>query len=142
MGTYSTYDVLGGISVIIAVFSIAVLVVLGFLSAHLYRCLQTQDAALLAGKDADIRTDVLDVIKRAILWVIGYKGEDREKVSIGDVDLNWVSKYRTSIFFRFLPVYAVYILALVVLTRPILLVDGDFQIFKYSDNLLVPPPVS
>lgn len=135
MGTYSNYDIVGGVSLIAAAFSIVVLVMLGFLSVHLFKCLQTQDAALVEGKDTDIRADVLVVIKKAILWVVGYKGEDREKVAIRDVDLSWVSKYRASIFFRFLPVYAVYILAMVVLTRPIYLKGGNYEIFKYSENL-------
>lgn len=135
MSAYSTYDILNGAVLILTIFSVVVLVVLVLLSAHLYRCLQAQDAELVDGKKTDIRSDVLDVIKRTILWVIGYRGEEREKVAVKEVDLEWVSRYRVSIFFRFLPVYAVYILALVVLTRPIYQAGDGFQIFRYSENL-------
>lgn len=135
MGPYSSYDIPHGMIMIAAAFSIVVLVFLVLLSTHLYRCLQAQDSELVEGAKANIRGDVLDVIKRAILWVIGYRGEDREKISVADVDVAWVSRYRVSIFFRLLPVYAVYILALVVLTRPIFDAGNGFEIFTYSENL-------
>ncbi len=135
MGTYSTYEIASGVVLIITIFSVLVLAVLMLLTTHLYRCLQAQDAELVEGKKTDIRSDVLDVIKRTILWVIGYRGEEREKVAVKDVDLDWLSRYRASIFIRFLPVYAVYILALVVLTRPIYQAGAGFEIFRYSENL-------
>lgn len=135
MGTFSTYDILNGTVLILIPFLITVFLILVLLSAHLYACLQAQDADLVEGRSTDIRSDVLDVMKRGVLWVIGYRGEEREKVNFRDVDLDWVSRYRASIFFRFLPVYSVYILALVVLTRPIYLAGEKFQTFKYSENL-------
>ena len=135
MGPFSSYDIANGLIAIAAAFSIVVLVFLVLLSVNLYRCLQAQDSELVDGAKTDIRGDVLDVIKRAILWVVGYRGEEREKVPVAEVDLAWVSRYRTSIFFRLLPVYSVYILALVVLTRPIYDAGNGFEIFKYSENL-------
>ena len=135
MRPYSSYDITNGMLMIAKAFSIVVVVFLALLSMHLYRCLQAQDSELVDGAKADVRGDVLDVIKRAILWVIGYRGEDREKVSVAGVDLAWVLRYRASIFFRLLPVYAIHILALVVLTRPIFNAGNGFEIFTYSENL-------
>ena len=135
MGTFSNYDVFGGLSYVAAGFGIFVILILAVLSFRLYRCLLAQDAAIAENKLSDIRSDVVDIIKRAILWILGYRGENREKVSVADVDLGWVSKYQTSILFRFLPIYAFYILSLVVLTRPIFFADEKYQIFKYSENL-------
>ena len=95
----------------------------------------SQDVAITNGKRSDIRLDVIDIIKRAILWIIGYKREERERVSVEDINLQWVETYRMSIVLRFLPVYAFYILSLVVLTRPVYYTNGDFVSFPYSSNL-------
>lgn len=135
MTAYSTYDIGNGVALIFTTFSVVVLAVLVPLSAHLYKCLQAQDAELVEGKKTDIRSDVLDVIKRTILWAIGYRGEEREQIPVREVDLDWISRYRISIFFRFFPVYAIYILALVILTRPIYRTSSGFEIFRYSENL-------
>lgn len=135
MGKFSSYDIWGGLELVLLAYLVLVLVLLGVFSLQLYKYLRAQDSSLANGISPDVRSQVLNIVKRAILWVVGYKGEERERTPVDQVDLKWISTYRSSILLRFLPVYAAYILGLVVLTRPVFL-DGDtYQIFRYSENL-------
>ena len=135
MGHYSSYDVLRGLERVVLLYVVLTIALLGLLSLQLYKSLQAQDSSLEQGTAADIRSQALLIVKRAILWVFGYKGEEREKTPFSEVDLSWVNRNRSSIIFRLVPVYGLYILALVVLTRPVFF-DGDaFHVFNYSKNL-------
>ena len=53
--------------------------ILVVLSVQLYRCLKEQDCAITQNQDLDQREQLLEIVKRAILWIIGYKGEEGEK---------------------------------------------------------------
>jgi len=135
MGSYSRYDLLWGLERVLLVYAALAIVLLGVLAFQLFKKLQAQDSALAGGTAADPRTQALLIAKRAILWVFGHKGDHREKTPFVRVGLKWVDHNRASIIFRLIPIYGLYILALVVLTRPIFLNGGSFQVFKYSPNL-------
>lgn len=135
MGAFSSFNVVAGIGYIAAAFAILVLMLLVAFSLELYKCLKAQDSDIAHGGKTDIRDGVIDIAKRAVLWAIGYRGEDREKTPIADVDTAWMSRYRTAIFFRFLPVYTAYILILVVGTRPVYLDESIYRAFNYSQRL-------
>jgi hypothetical protein len=135
MGPYSHYDVAWGIERVLLLYLILALALLGVLAVQLYRTLQAQDSSLARGTAADPRSQALIIAKRAILWVFGHKGDQRERTPFIKVGLKWVDRYRSSIIFRLLPVYGLYILTLVVLTRPIYFDGSAYQIFKYSPNL-------
>jgi len=84
------------------------------------------------------------IIKTAILWVIGYRGEERERTRFSEVNIAWIHRYRTSIVLRFVPVYAIYILGLLVWTRPVFFDGHTYHTFRYSTDLsklfvLLPP---
>jgi hypothetical protein len=135
MGQYSNYDFLTGLERVILIYVALTIALLGVLSLQLYRSLEKQDSLLIRGTAADIYSQALVIAKRAILWVFGYKGEERERTPFSEVDIGWVNRYRFAIIFRLLPVYGLYILALVVLTRPIFLDENGYHVFNYSRNL-------
>jgi hypothetical protein len=60
---------------------------------------------------------IINYIKRVIFWVMGYRGEDREKQPISELDANWILTNFRKIFLRFCIFYFVYIWGLV-LTKP------------------------
>jgi hypothetical protein len=135
MGQYSSYDVLRGIGQVIVFYVVLSTALLGILSLQLYKSLESQDSSLARGAKQDIRAQTLLIVKRAILWVFGYKGEEREKTAFREVDLEWVNRNRSAIVLRLIPVYGLYILALVVLTRPVFFDGKQYNIFNYSKNL-------
>jgi hypothetical protein len=135
MGPYSNYDVLSGIKQVASFYAAITIALLAILSLQLYKSLEAQDSSLARGTAQDIRSQALLIVKRAILWVFGYKGEEREKTSFKEVDLKWVNRNTSAIVLRLVPVYGLYILALVVLTRPVFFDGKEYHIFNYSKNL-------
>jgi hypothetical protein len=135
MGQYSSYDVWGGIGQVVSFYAVITIALLGILSPQLYKSLRAQDPSLARGTAQDISTQTLLIVKRAILWVFGYKGEDREKTPFNAVDMEWINRNRSAIVLRLVPVYGLYILALVVLTRPVFFDGKEYHIFSYSKNL-------
>src|SRR4030081_1014332 len=97
MGQYSSYDVLRGIGQVVVFYVVISTALLGILSLQLYKSLEAQDSSLARGAKQDIRTQTLLIVKRAILWVFGYKGEEREKTAFKEVDLEWVNRNRSAI---------------------------------------------
>ena len=104
------------------------------LSVQLYRCLKEQDRAITQIQGLDQREQLLEIVKRAILWIIGYKGEEREKASVQEIDLNWINRYSGSIILRFVPIYALYIFSLLMLTRPVFIEGNQYATFLYSQD--------
>jgi hypothetical protein len=135
MGPFSSYDVVRGVERVILFYLAATIVLVGLLSFQLYKSLQQQDSSLARGVRTDIRSEILLIAKRAILWVFGYKGEERERTPFSEVDLDWVNRNKVAIILRLVPVYGLYILTLVVLTRPIYFEGDEYHVFKYSTNL-------
>jgi hypothetical protein len=135
MGYYSYYNVVKGLEWVILLYLVFTVGLLGILSFQLYKSLQAQDFSLARGTAPDIRAQALLIMKRTILWVFGYKGEQRERTAFAKVDLEWVRRYKFSIILRLAPIYGFYTLALVVLTRPIFRDGNTYRIFHYSKNL-------
>jgi hypothetical protein len=135
MGQFSSYDVVRGLERVILLYLMLAIAILGILSLQLYKSLQAQDSSLTLGTTADIRSQALLIVKRTILWVFGYKGEERERTLFSEVDLKWINRNRSAIIFRLVPVYGLYILALVVLTRPVFFDGTAYHIFNYSQNI-------
>lgn len=135
MGQFSAYDWLFGIEQILLLYAFVTVAFVGLMSVQLYRRLQEQDAALARGQASPVGAYVILTVKTAILWVIGYRGEERERTRFVDVDVRWMDRYRTSIIFRFVPAYALYILALLVWTRPVFFDGHSYHTFKYSADL-------
>lgn len=135
MGPYSSYDLVGGLERVILLFLLLTFALLGIMGFQLYRKLENQDSPPARGTSADVRSQALLIAKRAILWVFGHKGDHREKTPISRAGLNWVVRYQTSIVLRLVPVYGLYILILVVFTRPIYLSEGVYHSFNYLPKL-------
>lgn len=134
MNAIATYDTRSGLEFIFVVFATVTTFILVVLSVQLYRCLMEQDRAITRNQGLDQRDQLLEIVKRAILWIIGYKGEEREKASVQEIDLNWINRYSGSIILRFVPIYAVYIFSLLMLTRPVFLEGNQYATFGYSQD--------
>jgi hypothetical protein len=135
MGPLSNYDWVTGLEKVLLVFALFTIALVGVLSLQLFKQLQVQDTALSKGVTPRTHDQVLLIIRRVVLWVIGYKGEERERTRFTDVDVAWMDRYWVSIVLRFVPVYAIYILALLVWTRPIFFAEGVYHTFSYSADL-------
>jgi hypothetical protein len=135
MGPYSSYNVAWGIERIILLYLMLAIALVGALAFQLYKSLEAQDSHLARGAAADARSQALLIAKRTILWIFGHKGNQRERTPIAKVGMKWVKQYQPSIIFRLIPIYGLYILTLVVLTRPIFLNAGAYKTFNYSSNL-------
>lgn len=135
MGPFSTYDWVTGFENVLLVFALFTIALVGLLSLQLFKQLQAQDSALSRGATPRTHDQVLLIIRTVVLWVIGYRGEERERTRFADVDVAWMDRYWVSIVLRFVPVYAIYILALLVWTRPVFFADGAYHTFSYSTDL-------
>jgi len=135
MGPFSTYDWVLGFEKVLLLFALFTVALVGLLSLQLFKQLQVQDSALSRGVAPRTHDQVALIIRTVVLWVIGYKGEERERTPFADVDVAWMDRYRVSIVLRFVPVYAIYILALLVWTRPVFFASGTYHTFSYSADL-------
>jgi hypothetical protein len=135
MGPFSNYDWVMGFEKVLLVFALFTIALVGLLSLQLFKQLQAQDSALSRGVTPRTHDQVLLIIRTVVLWVIGYRGEERERTRFADVDVAWMDRYWVSIVLRFVPVYAIYILALLVWTRPVFFADGAYHTFSYSSDL-------
>ena len=121
-GAY-TYDVLFGLGIVAFVFLLPVLLFVTASTIRMLSLLKRQDELLVRNVHTDFSNEILLIIKRGIFAIVGYKGEEREKLQLVDLDASWIWRYKISIFFRFFLVYFVYIALLVLNGRPI-----DFSI--------------
>jgi hypothetical protein len=135
MGHFSSYNWAAGFEQVLLLYVAFTITLVGLLSPQLYRRLQEQDFALARGHSPRVKDQVVLIVKTVVLWVIGYRGEGRERTRFADIDVNWMDRYRVSIVFRFIPVYAIYILALLVWTRPVFFDGHAYHTFKYSSDL-------
>ena len=135
MEIFEQFELLKGITIVALGFLSVTLLVIAAMVFHVYGCLQKEDISLARARTSTLVPDVVDILKRGILWVVGYKGEAREKTPFRDVDVDWINRFKFSIISRLFPVYSIYILSLVVLTRPVYFRDGAFHAYGYSDNI-------
>jgi hypothetical protein len=135
MGAFSGYDWGAGFEKLLLLYLLFTIALVGVLSLQLFKQLQEQDVALSRGLSPRTHNQVILIIRTVILWVIGYRGEERERTSFADVDVAWMDKYWLAIVLRFVPAYAIYILALLVWTRPVFLDENGYHTFSYSTDL-------
>lgn len=132
MGDYNAVEGLYFISTLILSFGIIILILLSF---GLYRLLKDQDTLLDRNVAINFLDQTLDMFKQSIFWIIGYRGEGRELTPASEVNARWISKYKVSIFFRLFPIYALYIMSLVIIARPVFFENGEMHVFSYTKNL-------
>ena len=79
---------------------------------------------------------ILDYVKRLIFFVLGYKGEQRERQSLDELDEHWILENYGAIFRRFCIFYFIYIWALILTTRALLIdpVTGEIQVMIYTSK--------
>jgi len=79
---------------------------------------------------------ILNHIKRVIFSVMGYQGEERERQVLSQLDAGWIVCNFSKIFLRFSVFYFVYIWALILTTRA-LLIDpstSEVQVLPYTSK--------
>lgn len=79
---------------------------------------------------------ILDYVKRLIFLVLGYKGEQRERQSLDDLDEHWITDNYGTIFRRFCIFYFIYIWALILTTRALFIdpVTDEIHVMIYTSK--------
>lgn len=129
------YDIWQGLEFVAVLVTIFTFIILIFLSFSLYKCLEKQDQEILKGANPDLRDYLLGIAKKPMLWVVGYNGDEREKIPANKVDESWIDEYKLAIILRLAPIYTMYIGSLLILTRPVHLGNGMYIPFDYSKNV-------
>jgi hypothetical protein len=104
-----------------------------------YRLMNTYDAlhAYKSSKEGHAQVTVSHV-KRLIFSLLGYQGEEREREALDQLDHHWVRKNFGRILMRFCLFYFVYIWALILTTRALLIdpTTGDVHVLNYTSKQL------
>jgi hypothetical protein len=103
-----------------------------------YRLMNTYDAihSLNPSKEKRIRI-LLNHIKRLMFSILGYQGEERERQALDEIDASWIVSNSGKIFLRFCIFYFVYIWALILTTRALLIEpSGQIQVISYTSKQL------
>lgn len=114
-----------------------IVLVLGFRAQYRlmnkYDALSQQEAGKRAGTEM-----VLSYIKQIVFAVLGYQGEQREKEPLYQLNEGWIFANFGKIFFRFAVFYFVYIWALIVTTRALLIdpATGAVHVLAYTPKQL------
>lgn len=126
-----SYDLLTGFTFITTlVILLGISIILG-MSITLYRCLESQDIAISQKNDQIVVEKIARSLKSLLLAVLGYRGENREKTPISEIDEKWIFKYKYSTILRFIPIYSIYIVTLVILGKPVEIVEGSVRVINY-----------
>ena len=79
---------------------------------------------------------ILNHIKRVIFSVMGYQGEERERQALSQLDAGWIVCNFSKIFLRFSVFYFVYIWALILTIRALLInpSTSEVQVLPYTSK--------
>ncbi len=117
-----SYDLTKGMEFVALWIMLVFCVVLLFSFRSQYRLMNTYDALNSFDRSREKRIQImLSHIKRLIFSVLGYQGEERERQSLGELDATWICANFAKIFVRFLVFYFIYIWALILTTRALLI---------------------
>lgn len=102
-----------------------------------YRLMNTYDVVNSFRPSKAKRIQVLlSHVKRLLFSILGYQGEDRERQSLDELNESWVLSNFGRIVLRFCIFYFVYIWALILTTRALLIdpSSGQVQILLYTSK--------
>jgi hypothetical protein len=133
------YDVARGLEFVALWTTVIFGVVLFFGWRAQYRLMNTYDALNSFNPSKERHAQVtVSHVKRLIFSVLGYQGEERERQPLDELDHRWVLKNFRSILLRFCTFYFVYIWALILTTRALLIdpATGSVQMINYTSKQL------
>ena len=102
-----------------------------------YRLMNTDDAVNSFRPSRERRAQViLKHAKRLLFSILGYQGEERERQSLDDLNEEWLLSNFGRILVRFCLFYFVYIWALILTTRALLIdpASGQVEILTYTSK--------
>jgi hypothetical protein len=131
------YDLAKGLEFVAFWIAVILITVLVFTWPAHYRLMNAYDEALAAPKKRR-KQIILDHMRYIIFAVLGYKGEDRERQRLSQINANWVFDNFGSIFIRFSIFYFIYIWALILTTRPLLIdtATGEVHIMAFTSKAI------
>jgi len=133
------YDLLKGMEFVAAWIMAVFIIVLILGVPAQYRLMNRYDVLTSQNSSSDQRIRALLVyFKRLIFSVLGYQGEERERERLDQLHADWLISNFGKIFVRFSIFYFIYIWALILTTRA-LLVDpqnGNIQLLTYTSKQL------
>jgi hypothetical protein len=131
------YDLKGGILLFLGLIALLCLVASIGHSLSLNRILNMQDkldSTQPSPCNASYIVQIVSVVRRFLLFVIGYKGRDREIFPPEKVNFHWMEQFCASIIWRFIAFYFIYIQILLVLTRPVGFNGGEIFLYNYAEK--------
>ncbi|MBI2707656.1 MAG: hypothetical protein HYX35_05030 [Proteobacteria bacterium] len=132
-----SYDLAKGMEFVALWIMIVFCLVLFFSFRAQYRLMNTYDALNSFNPTREKRIQVmLAHIKRVIFSVLGYQGEERERQSLDQLNAKWMLENIGKISIRFFVFYFIYIWALILTTRALLIDQdtGHVQIISYTSK--------
>jgi hypothetical protein len=131
------YDLVKGLEFVALWVMVVFCIVLFFSFRAQYRLMNTYDALSSFNPSPDRRAQVmLAHVKRLLFSVLGYQGEERERQTLDELNEKWIWKNRGRILIRFCVFYFVYIWALILTTRALLIdpATGEVHVLAYTSK--------
>ncbi|MDJ0627617.1 MAG: hypothetical protein QNJ44_05110 [Rhodobacter sp.] len=126
------YDVWAGVVIVARLLFLLVLLVAIRYSLQLYTALNQQDGDIDSGEKSDAIKLLATSIQKFIIFVIGYRGEKRERTPLSGVDTTWMRDNKYFVFRRFVLFYCIYITFGILLTRPLYNQDASLVFYNYD----------
>jgi hypothetical protein len=132
-----SYDIAKGIEFVVLWIMIVFCIALLLSIRAQYRLMNTYDVLNSFNPSKEKRARImLSHVKRLLFYVLGYQGEERERQSLDQIDEKWILRNFWTILIRFSVFYFIYIWALILTTRALLIdpVSGDIQVINYTSK--------
>jgi hypothetical protein len=133
------YDLLKGLEFVAAWIMAVFIIVLILGVPAQYRLMNRYDVLTSQNSSSDQRIRALLVyFKRLIFSVLGYQGEERERERLDQLHADWLISNFGKVFVRFSIFYFIYIWALILTTRALLIdpQNGNIQLLTYTSKQL------
>ena len=131
------YDVATGLKFVAGWVLVVFVVVLALGVRSQYRLMNSYDILTSRNSSREQKARaIVTYVKRLIFSLLGYQGEERERQTLDQLHANWILTNFGKIFFRFAIFYFVYIWALILTTRALLIdpVNGQVQLLTYTSK--------
>jgi hypothetical protein len=131
------YDVATGLKFVVGWVLVVFVLVLALGVRSQYRLMNSYDilTSRNSSRQQKART-IVTYVKRLTFSLLGYQGEERERQTLDQLHADWILTNFGKIFFRFAIFYFVYIWALILTTRALLIdsENGQIQLLTYTSK--------
>jgi hypothetical protein len=131
------YDLVKGLEFVAAWIMVVFVLVLVFGVRSQYQLMNAYDVLTVQNSSSEQRArTILAYVKRLIFSVLGYQGEERERQTLDQLHADWLLSNFGKIFVRFAIFYFIYIWALILTTRALLIdpQSGNIQLLTYTSK--------